>query len=78
MCLIHNIVPSFAPKLLALGYYAGQGEHFILFSFHNLENGLLDIPRVASAVAQLHGRSRHCSPNGKFGFPITTYNGTLA
>jgi protein-ribulosamine 3-kinase len=78
MLLIHKTVPCFSPKPLAWGTCTDPDRHFILFSFHSLQKELPLIPRFTYAVAQLHTLSRNASPTGKFGFHITTYNGTLA
>jgi protein-ribulosamine 3-kinase len=82
MRLIHQLVPSFAPKPLSWGTCVDHPDrHFILFSFHDLKEGLLPPPpdRVAFAAAQLHQLSLALTiPRlGKFGFHIATYNGTL-
>ena len=78
MMLIHRTVPKFAPYPVAWGTCTDPNRHYILFSFHELEKGLPPIPRLTYAVAQLHGLSRGKSPTGKFGFHVTTCNGTLA
>lgn len=87
MRLIHQIVPSFVPKPIAWGTTSADPDrHFILFTFHDLQpEGSLPPPdRVAFAAAQLHQLSHlhlhsdNAAPRlGKFGFHITTYNGTL-
>ncbi|CAH0044531.1 unnamed protein product [Clonostachys solani] len=76
MRLIHESVPKFSPMPLAWGSCADPTQHFILFTFHELSQGLPPIPQFVNAVAQLHTVKRN--PSGKFGFHITTYNGTLA
>jgi protein-ribulosamine 3-kinase len=78
MLLIHKIIPSFSAKPLAWGACRDPDRHFILFTFHDLEQGLPSIPRLTFAVAQLHQLSRSVPRHGKFGFHITTYNGILA
>ncbi|VUC26634.1 unnamed protein product [Clonostachys rosea] len=76
MRLIHESVPKFSPMPLAWGPCADPTKHFILFTFHELSEGLPPIPQFVNAVAQLHTVKRN--PSGKFGFHVTTYNGTLA
>ncbi|KAK7917292.1 Fructosamine kinase-domain-containing protein [Apiospora marii] len=83
MLLINRFVPEFSPKPLAWGKCAESDRHFLLFEFHALQKGPLAIPRFINAVAQLHKRSRAAHPKQqllpqKFGFHITTFNGTLA
>jgi fructosamine-3-kinase len=61
-------------------------KYFLLFTFHSLLESKPkprpDIPRFAKAVAQLHTLSvkeyAASNPEERFGFHITTYNGTLA
>ncbi|KAI1424640.1 Fructosamine kinase-domain-containing protein [Xylaria sp. FL1777] len=78
MKLIHKIVPEFSPLPLAWGKCKDSDNHFSLFSFHQLKTGDPTIPRFTYAVAQLHSLSPKANPTGKFGFHVTTYNGTLA
>lgn len=82
MKLINKTVPAFSPKPLAWGKCKDSNRHFILFSFHTLHKGLPAIPRFTHAVAQLHtlglDANPDANPTGKFGFHLTTYNGTLA
>ncbi|KAK8024825.1 hypothetical protein PG990_002648 [Apiospora arundinis] len=78
MFLVNEIVPEFSPKPLVWGKCAGYGRYFLLFEFHALENGVPTIPCFTNAVAQLHMRSREAHPQHRFGFHITTFNGTLA
>ncbi|KAK2600094.1 hypothetical protein QQS21_005180 [Conoideocrella luteorostrata] len=84
--LINKIIPKFSPEPLAWGKCKGLAEkpdeYFIMFTFHPLLKGNPPVPRFAEAVAQLHTLSMReyatANPDGKFGFHITTYNGTLA
>ncbi|KAK7973042.1 hypothetical protein PG988_007176 [Apiospora saccharicola] len=85
MLLINQFVPEFSPKPLAWGKCADSTDRcFLLFEFHALEKGPPAILRFTNAVAQLHQRSRRAAhhpkppPKKKFGFHITTFNGTLA
>lgn len=78
MHLINQYIPNNSPTPLAFGECRNSHRFFILFTFHVLHSGLPSIPNFVSAVAKLHASSRGNSPNGKFGFHITTYNGTLA
>ncbi|KAK8068158.1 hypothetical protein PG996_007270 [Apiospora saccharicola] len=91
MLLINQFVPEFSPKPLAWGKCADSTDrYFLLFEFHTLEKGPPAIPRFTNVVAQLHQRSSSRAatnhpkqqqpplPKKKFGFHITTFNGTLA
>ena len=77
MSLINQTVPTFSPKPIAWGKCKNHDRHFLLFSFHAIHKGLPSIPRFTYAVAQLHTSSVDANPTGKFGFHVTTYNGTL-
>ncbi|KAK4242393.1 Fructosamine kinase-domain-containing protein [Achaetomium macrosporum] len=83
MLLIYKTVPAFAPQPLAWGTCTDTDRHFLLFSFYELQKGLPSIDRLTHAVAQLHTVSAKAAPyledkRKRFGFHITTYNGTLA
>ncbi|KAK7416888.1 hypothetical protein QQX98_004946 [Neonectria punicea] len=77
MFLIHETIPKFAARPLAWGACTEPDKHYILFSFHELAPGLPDVDNFAHAVSQLHSLTSGASPNGKFGFHVTTFNGTL-
>ncbi|KAI0147141.1 Fructosamine kinase-domain-containing protein [Xylariaceae sp. FL1272] len=77
MKLIHKFVPYFSPKAMDSGKCADSDQYFSLYSFHDLQKGDPDIPRFTEAVAQLHNLSAKASPDGKFGFHVTTYNDIL-
>ena len=82
MLLINRFVPEFSPKPLDWGKCADSDCHFLLFEFHALQKGPVAIPRFTNAAAHLHKRSRAAHPKQqlpkRFGFHITTFNGTLA
>lgn len=76
MTAIHQAVPSFAPTPIAWGTYASDPDiHFYLCSFHDMADGLPDVERFSAQVAELHREGK--SPNGKFGFQCTTWQGLL-
>jgi protein-ribulosamine 3-kinase len=78
MKMINDIVPDFSPKPLSWGKCKASARHFILFEYHALRKGDPPIPRFTYAISQLHTLSLNANLHGKFGFHITTYNGTLA
>ena len=83
MLLIYKTAPAFAPQPLTWGTCTDPDLHFLLFSFHELQKGLPSIDRLTYAVAQLHNVNAKAAPcledkRKRFGFHITTYNGTLA
>ena len=76
MIAIYKIVPTFVPRPIAWGTLeANKDMHFFLCDFHELKRGLPNANDFTAQLAKLH--SSHSSPSGKWGFHITTYNGTL-
>jgi len=74
MNTIYSVLPDFAPRPIGWGTYASDPEcHFYLATFHEMTEELPDINAFAWKVAELHMKSE--SPNGKFGFPVTTFSG---
>ncbi|KAH8653540.1 Fructosamine/Ketosamine-3-kinase [Xylariales sp. PMI_506] len=74
--LIHSLDPGMAPKPLGWGEYkAGFPEtYFFIEDFHDMNLDLPDPAQLAKRLVQLH---QHKSPNGMFGFPVTTFNGKV-
>lgn len=76
MTRLHEIVPEMTPTPLAWGTYESDNNiHFLLCSFHDLDDQLCSLDIFPKLVAELH--TRGVSPNGKFGFPLATYQGRL-
>jgi fructosamine-3-kinase len=78
MTAIHNAMPDIAPQPIGHGtYQEDRDTHFFLCGFHNMlaHTHLPDSKLFPDALAQLHKRG--ISPNGKFGFHVTTYQGRL-
>ena len=76
MTEIHNTVPDFAPTPIARGTYASDPDiHFFICSFHDMSDELPDVQEFTAQVAELHRRGK--SPNGKYGFDCTTFQGNL-
>lgn len=76
MKAISMLLPDFAPKPLAWGTYQSIPDtHFFLCEFREMMDDMPDPHRFTSRLAALHRNSE--SPNGKFGFHITTYSGNL-
>jgi fructosamine-3-kinase len=71
---MHAAVPDFVPHPIAWGTYASIPDvHFFLCDFHDMSDGLPDPHKFCVKLAELHKNS--VSPDGKFGFPVTTYHG---
>lgn len=81
MKVIHAVTPEFSPKPLAWGTLKSDpDQHFFLSEFHEMDPELRDAVSpegnaFVSSLAKLHMTS--VSPNGKFGFDVTTYNGNI-
>jgi len=76
MKTIHTLLPDFAPKPIAWGTYESIPDtHFFLCDYREMIDEMPDPHKFASRLAALHMNS--ISPNGKFGFHVTTYSGNL-
>jgi fructosamine-3-kinase len=76
---IHKVKPGFCPKPRAWGTFKSNPDlHFFLCDFVEMEVEIPDKDKFTSMLADFHLTSRGLSPNGKFGFHCTTYNGNLA
>lgn len=74
---INKTVAGLAPKSYAFGTMekTSSPSFFLLSEFVNMKNGLPDPKVLGACLAKLHQKSQ--SPNGKFGFHVTTYDGKL-
>ncbi|PLN82521.1 Fructosamine kinase-domain-containing protein [Aspergillus taichungensis] len=76
MKAIHAVCPEFAPKPIAWGTYTDTPEtYFFLAEYRDMSGDMPQPEAMGSYLASLHQGS--ASPNGKFGFHITTYTGNL-
>ena len=76
MTAIHTVLPSIASTPIAWGTYASDPDiHFFLCLFHDMPDEVPDVERFSSQVAALHHAGK--SPNGKYGFATTTFQGNL-
>ncbi|KAI0967339.1 Fructosamine kinase-domain-containing protein [Xylaria arbuscula] len=76
MSSIYKLQPDFAPKPIAHGTYETIPDtHFFLCEFREMTETMPDTHKFCSRLAALHQSSK--SPNGKFGYHITTYSGNL-
>ncbi|KAI5805311.1 Fructosamine kinase-domain-containing protein [Peziza echinospora] len=75
---IYAISPDFCPRPIAAGKFADMADtHFYICEFIEMTEDAppTDITSFCSKIAQLHKSST--SPNGKFGFHVTTCNGWI-
>ena len=76
MTAIHTLLPDFTPKPIAWGTYETvPNTYFFLCQFRDMVDEMPDPHRFATRLAALHQNSK--SPQGKFGFHVTTYTGNL-
>ncbi|KAL6798844.1 Fructosamine kinase domain-containing protein [Trichoderma sp. SZMC 28013] len=73
---IHKIMPEFCPKPIGWGTFKNDtNSHFYICKFYDFIEGVPEPNFFCDQLARLH--SSHSSPEGKFGFHCTTYNGNL-
>ena len=73
---IHALLPDFTPAPIAWGTYQTVSDtHFYLCEFREMRDDMPDPRSFAKCLAALHQNSE--SPENKFGFHMTTYNGNL-
>ena len=74
MTAISTVVPGLAPRPIAWGTYESMPDvHFFLCNFHDMTDELPDLSTFPAKLAELHKSGS--SPDGKYGFPVTTYHG---
>lgn len=73
---IYAITPDFCPKPIAWGTLQNEeNAHFYVCKYYDFVEGVPEPVSFCEKLARLH--SSHTSPEGKFGFHCTTYNGNL-
>ena len=76
--LLRNFSPEMVPKPIGCGTFEeNEDVHFLLCEFVDLYDELPDVVDFCQGIAELHRRSMKHSPNGKFGFEVTTCNETV-
>ena len=76
MTSLHDTYPELTPIPIAWGTYAAnENVDFFLCEFVDMTDDLPDVPLLASSLAELHKRG--LSPNGRYGFPVPTLQGTV-
>lgn len=76
MKAIYTLLSDFAPKPIAWGTYKTIPDtHFFLCEFREMIDDMPDPHKFSARLAEMHQNSE--SPNGKFGFHLTTYSGNL-
>ncbi|KAF2261550.1 hypothetical protein CC78DRAFT_535566 [Lojkania enalia] len=76
MSALHKAMPNLVPRPIGWGVYAKEPDiYFFICAFHDMTNDIPDVSTLPGMLAQLHKNG--VSPTGKFGFPVTTYQGRL-
>jgi protein-ribulosamine 3-kinase len=76
MSALHAAAPDLTPIPIAWGTYAvDPNVHFFLCSFVAMTDDIPDIKLFPVRLAELH--KNNVSPNGKYGFSVPTYQGTI-
>lgn len=77
MTSIRDAVPYLTPTPIAWGTYAADPDiHFFLCEYVEMSGKVPDTDLLGKGLAELHKNTP--SPNGKYGFPVPTYQGTKA
>lgn len=72
MTKLHDIVPYLTPTPIAWGNYATNPNiHFFLSEFVEMTDDIPEASSFMAAIADLH--TKGLSPNGKYGFPVPTF-----
>lgn len=73
MTLIEYIPDNIVPPIAWGTFQEDKSKSFFLTNFHYLVERLPSTPELLAIIKKLHQSST--SPNGKFGFPVTTFYG---
>ncbi|KAI0199393.1 Fructosamine kinase-domain-containing protein [Astrocystis sublimbata] len=74
---LYKALPENVPRPIAAGALASDAKkHFYLAEFKNITDEMPETSKFVSVIAKLHQTTE--SPNGKFGFHVTTYGGDQA
>ena len=76
MSEMYKVWPKFVPIPVGCGTYASNPNvHFFLCEFIPMTDEVPEIQSFTQTLAELH--SGGISPNGKYGFHVLTYKGTI-
>lgn len=71
---LHSIVPEYVPKPLSWGTYKSEPDiHYYICDFVDMLDELPNAHKWGETISKLHLKSMGKSPNGKFGFSVTTH-----
>lgn len=76
MSALWRTLPKFVPTPIGCGTYASNPDiHFFLCELINMTDDIPEIQSFTETLAELH--TKGISPNGKYGFEVPTYKGTI-
>ncbi|KAL8807731.1 MAG: hypothetical protein Q9182_000542 [Xanthomendoza sp. 2 TL-2023] len=76
--LLHTFSHMGLPKPVAFGTYASDpNSHFYLCAFIDMESRIPDPAKFCAILAEMHQNSIRHSPEGKYGFHVSTYQGNM-
>ena len=76
MTTLRKAKPEIVPNPITWGTFAQDPDvHFFLCDFVDMTDDIPDPDKLAVMLADLH--KNNTSPNGKYGFSIPTYQGTI-
>ncbi|KAL2036369.1 hypothetical protein N7G274_010916 [Stereocaulon virgatum] len=76
MASLWKTLPKFVPTPIGYGTYASNPDiHFFLCELINMTDDIPEIQPFTETLAELH--TKGISPNGKYGFEVPTYKGTI-
>lgn len=76
MSALYRVMPKFVPVPVGCGSYTSDRDiHFFICELVNMTDEVPEIQAFCKLLAQLHYKG--ISPNGKYGFAVPTYKGTI-
>jgi protein-ribulosamine 3-kinase len=75
---LYSVAPDFVPRPVGWGTYKSDPTtHFYLCDFIEMIEELPDVHKFCARLAKMHQDSIPLSPNGKFGFHVQTFEGSM-
>lgn len=76
MATLWKTLPKFVPTPIGCGTYVSNPDiHFFICELVNMTDDIPEIQAFTETLAELH--TKGVSPNGKYGFEVPTYKGTI-
>jgi protein-ribulosamine 3-kinase len=76
MIALYKTLPKFVPTPVGTGIYMSASDiHFFVCELINMTDDVPEIQAFTETLAELY--TKGISPNGKYGFDVPTYKGTI-